>query len=226
MPKKINLNTDFLDEDNGTSKKEDFSGFEEAFSQFWWKNNNSNKEPSEKNKANKSQNQETLAWTFWKIKNIFFVIIWIIFVIWLFNSPKEKANSNVSSWIPSGSIETNNTKNDEIIVWKYSCTSYYGTEAWKLEPSKLESNRIEMIEKDINSLDEKMTAIQDNINSYSLDEYSQYSIDGYNNMVDEFNALNEQRKEIKRWYDNSIDSYNITVERYNNYLESNCSKRN
>ncbi len=246
--KKINLDTDFLDEDSKASKKEDFSGFEEIFSQFWWKNKwNSNNTNSsyqtlwdDRNLNESSSNKNTkenygFRHVFWGLLTIFVIIA---LSGWLDTNP----TSSISSSVSDSSIEdinftdkdskktaTNNSPSnsneDEVITWQFSCSTYNHDEAGRLSPSGFDKAEIDRKLAELNTMDSWIDEIDGEISSFKLNEKSQYSVNTYNKKIDTYNSLINKRKVKYSEYEKLLDSYNASVDKYNSYLENNCTRR-
>lgn len=136
----------------------------------------------------------------------------IFFVISLVNG----SNTSTSSYSTSNSSSYTTTSNSEesdgnVAVGQYSCTSYHSGQADKLNPTTYEKNRIDTEEVEL-------TRLSNEIDNTSVDEYSEYSVNSYNQKI-----RNYKTKQQK--YNDEIADYNRRIEIYNNYLSVNCTKR-
>ncbi len=201
--KKINLDTDFLDEDEKIPELN----------------------------SNQNQKKETSTTLSWKILKWSFITLWIlIFVIIIFSDNSNiKPNESISDISTSRNndslLEGNSNIDDNIVVWKYSCTKYYSNEADRISPSSFKKTEIDKKLAELNTMDSWIDNLETEINSFKLNKNSQSSIDIYNGKIDRYDSLISKRKVKYSEYENLLDSYNTSVDTYNNYLERNCTKR-
>ena len=224
--KKINLNTDFLDENDETMKKE---AFDEIFSEFfwWWKSKKTNHSTSTNDSSNKDTKKT------YGFKHVFWGLVILVVVIALFGWFDDKSKSanttNNFPWKIDLSIKdtkkTKNSNEDEVIIWQFSCSSYNYDEAWRLSPNSLKKAELDRQLAELNLMDTWIDKIEAEIDSFKLNENSQSSINTYNKKINTYNSLVNKRKVKYTEYKNLLDSYNASVDKYNSFLEKNCTRR-
>lgn len=230
MTKKINIDTNFLDEDEKFINKP--TG--ESLSIFLDTQSNHSNSNSSSNSLNIWNGWHKANWfikLFWFIwRNFFWLFFWFIILVWVFS---ENNNLSSSSNITPNTNYSSNTDNsssissmdDNIETWQYLCAQYYHDEAWKLEPSSFDKSKIDSLAIEIEDMDKKIEDMKSNIDLYQIDNYSQSSIDWYNYKINKYNYYILDRQKKSSEYDNLLNIYNSAVDKYNNYLETNCTKR-
>ncbi len=142
-------------------------------------------------------------------------MIFLCFVAQAFITSSNASSSNYSSTSSSSytspTVTSEATDDDEVIIGQYSCTSYHSDQAGKLSPSTYEKNRLDTEEAEL-------TRLNNEIDNTSVDEYSEYSVNSYNQKIRNY------KTKLQEFNDEIVD-YNSSVEIYNNYLTTNCKKR-
>lgn len=232
MTKRINLNTDFLDEDDAILSKDK------------WKSNNTNeayKSSSEGDNFNqKSSNKDTKkTYGFW---HVFWGLVILVVVIALFGWFDDKPKPTSTSTPPNYKIDfstkdtkktttttasntASNSNEDEVITWQFSCSTYNHNEAGRLSPSTVKKSELDTKEAELNSMDSWIDKIEAEIDSFKLNESSQSSVNTYNKKIETYNSLVNKRKTKYTEYKKLLDSYNASVDKYNSFLEKNCTRR-
>jgi peptidoglycan hydrolase CwlO-like protein len=196
--KHLDVNLDFLDEDN-TSKKKAFSHKPKI--------------------ANQEISAEKYNW-----KTLLIIIGFVLFFGWLMFAEDTSNNNNNNNNTRTQSYSTSEKlNNDSVVVGEYTCSRYHYDKAVALNPDESESQ----MTSDQNSLEYRVNEIdrlQNDMENYYVNEYSsQYEIDQYNEMVAEYNSkLGSYNRDVDK-FDSRIDSYNDQSEKHNNYLKSNCT---
>lgn len=124
-------------------------------------------------------------------------------ILILITSTTEKTTTN------SSNKKTDTTPvNDSVTVWRYTCSSSNSIYLESIEPK----------DPGLKQLSDEVDSLQSALDNTYVDEYSQSSVDSYNKKVNALNAKIES-------YKSKQTTYNIAVDKYNNYLERNCTKR-
>ncbi len=146
-----------------------------------------------------------------KIQLIIFFVSMFLVIILAINSREDLSKNAKTS--PSSNTTTSNSKelDDNVVVGQYSCTSYHSGQAGKLNPSTYEKNRLDTEEAEL-------TRLNNEIDNTSVDEYSEYSVNSYNQKIRNYKTKLQK-------FNDEIGDYNSRVEIYNNYLTTNCKKR-
>lgn len=148
-----------------------------------------------------------------------FAVVGVIILIGVLGGDSDTGTSNTNN----ASGRASQYDNEMIQTGEYSCSRYHHDRAGELEPTSSEEaiidSNTDQLQLESKNLDSEGYAID---NMY-VDQYSQWSIDQYNNRVDNFNAELESYQRRASAHERSIDNYNARVEAYNNYLISNCT---
>ena len=167
-------------------------------------------------------------------RNIFVIGGIIIVGGWIFlNSNGGKAPNMGGSYMPQTpkSISTNSPKEttsaneDNVIVGKYSCTNYHYSRADDIKPSTFTEQQLIKLKMALDSDSQKLELIKRRIDSISVDNTNQVSIDNFNAKVDSYNLKLQLYKSSQAEYNDKVDNFNFAVNNYNNYLLTNCTKR-
>lgn len=111
-----------------------------------------------------------------------------------------------------------------MMVGEYRCSILHYNKAGELEPSKIEEATLDSERVLLENRSDSLDSLQIVIKNMHVDEYSQWSIDNYNNKINDYNArLILYQNDVEK-LENKIDNYNRRVKIYNNYLTNNCTK--
>lgn len=232
--KKINLDTDFLDEDDDLLSKNKWNSNKNDYSyRSLWDKEDVNQKSSNKD-AKKT----------YGFGHVFGGLVIIVVVIALFGWFDDKPKPTITPTnykIDTGKIDfstkdtkktttttsksTSNSNEDDVITGQFSCSSYNHDEAGRLSPSTFDKAEIDRKLAELNTMDSWIDDIEGEINSFRLNKSSQYSVNTYNGKIDTYNSLISKRKAKYSEYENLLDSYNASVDKYNSFLEKNCTRR-
>ena len=98
--------------------------------------------------------------------------------------------------------------NDSVTVWRYTCSSSNSIYLKSIEP----------VDPWLKQLSDEVDSLQSALDNTYVDQYSQSSVNSYNKKVKALNAKIESYKVKQTTYNNAVD-------KYNSYLEKNCTKR-
>jgi len=152
-----------------------------------------------------------------------------LFFVWLVSSDDGSSKTNTGSinYNPPAINQTINYANSEdntVIVGQYRCLIHHANKADELNPSNLVGQQIDSEQQRLDNLTTQIQNLADEIQWTYIDEYSQYSVNKYNDLVDNYNTMLEMYQRDADALDIKINQYNIKVDKYNNYLETNCTK--
>ena len=142
-----------------------------------------------------------------------------IIVVWAAFSDDSPSNE-------SSSAATNTSQSDMVIVGNYSCSSYYSRQADLLKPSDYQSNQLDIESADLKRRKDSIEVSSDQIDNMNVDDTDQESLDSYNRAVAKHNATLDTLKSDFRAHDVKATEFNVKVDKYNDYLDANCTKRN
>lgn len=142
-------------------------------------------------------------------------------VVIIIGAISDSGSSNKTS-----SSATNSSQSDSVIVGNYSCSSYYSGQADSLKPSDLESSQLDTESADLQRRKDAIKISSDRIDNMYVDNTDQESLDSYNQAVAEHNATLDTLKSDLKAHDAKVAGYNARIDKYNNYLDANCTKRN
>jgi hypothetical protein len=201
---KINFDTDFLDQ-NAKEKPKEKPKSSDSKDPNWVFHNGSN---GGENPASGEKESRGKLWL-WAIG----IVIAIGIISSLGSSGSTTSSTPTPNNLISGSGQT------------YRCSSYAYDKATSMEPSSLTQTQINS---ESNALDIRTNSLNvegRRIDNMYVDEYDQYSIDSYNEVVA---AYNQKRNRLKIDIDNwnaKNNAFNIQIDKYNNYLDANCTKQ-
>ncbi len=142
----------------------------------------------------------------------------------------SSVSSSGGTTSPTSTIPVANTTTDQTYKFTdengkvYYCSVSNNARATELEPTDFEKSSIESDQASVAQKENELNRLQSEIDSMYVNEYSsQFLINRYNDLVDEYNL---KHSTYERQFDNldtKIDSYNQKVETYNNFLRNNCS---
>lgn len=128
-------------------------------------------------------------------------------------------------WISSSDSTTTDDTTKNVSVGKYTCTEYHGKQADLLSPKKSE-NEIDNERTSMEKRSDELDRLKNEMGLSGVDENSsQYEINQFNILVDEYNSKLNSFKRDTASFQETIDDYNAKISAYNNYLEKNCSKK-
>ncbi|MBU0570054.1 hypothetical protein KKB40_04740 [Patescibacteria group bacterium] len=156
------------------------------------------------------------------ICGVSFFLAWI-FVGWvIFSDNNSTSNTNIGNYTPP-SVNQALSNNDMVMIGEYRCSRYNYDKAVALAPSESE----QQINTDRNALEyryNELVRLKKEIDSsYVNEDLSQYEINQYNAMVNEYNSKLASYKRDGISFDSRVDTYNAQIEARNNYLRNNCT---
>lgn len=159
-------------------------------------------------------------------KNILIIGGIVLFVGWLiFSDDGSSSSSTTNTYTPPAQTSNYNTNDDSVMVGEYSCSRYHYNQAVALDPDETEQ-QIDSARSALEYRTNRLETLKNEIdNSYVNDYSAQWEIDEYNEKVDEYNSLLPAYKRDLASLDSRIDTYNAQIQRHNNYLVANCTKR-
>lgn len=142
-----------------------------------------------------------------------------IIIVWAAISDNGSSNKTPSS-------TTGSSQSDSVIVGNYSCSSYDSRQADSLKPSDFESSQLDAESADLKRRKDAIKESSDRIDNMYVDNTDQESLDSYNQAVAAHNATLDTLKNDLKDHDARVAKYNAQIDKYNNYLDANCTKRN
>lgn len=200
----LNIDLDFLDkkEPVRVAKKTD-NGSEEA-------SNSSHVSPSGRR---------------WNWKNILIISGVVLFFGWIIFSDDGSSSGSTNTYTSPTQTSNYNSNDDSVMVGEYSCSRYHYNQALALDPDETEQ-QIESAQSALEYRTRRLESLKNEIDNSYVNEYSsQWEIDDYNEKVDEYNSLLPAYKRDLANLDSRIDTYNAQIQKHNNYLVANCTKR-
>lgn len=147
----------------------------------------------------------------------------VIFFGWvIFSEDSSTTNTNTGSYATPNVTQTS-SNSDTVVVGEYTCSRYHYNQAVALDPDETESQMTaaqNALEYRANALERLQNEIE---SSYVNDYSSQWEIDQYNEMVDEYNSKLPAYKRDAASLDSRVDRYNAQIATHNNYLKNNCT---
>lgn len=148
------------------------------------------------------------------------VVFGILLVIGAMDDSSTSTNTTYTPPTPTPSAQNQNS-----LVFggqTFSCSDYHYDKAMALQPDAILSAQIDSesdaLDARVNSLNLELARIE----GMYVDEYSQYSIDTYNNAVDSYDLKKDRlQTEIDSWNLKNT-SFNKKIDTYNDYLDTNC----
>lgn len=171
-------------------------------------------------KQTTASNQTPVSPTKYNWKNILIVGGLVLFFGWaLFSGSSD--DSGTTSTTPSSTSGDNSFVSETGQMFRCSDSNYSRALALKPDTANAAS-----INAESDALDTRIAArdaMKDLIDDTYVDEYDDYSVDSYNEMVDDYNTRNNRLKvDIQNWNDKN-DSLNVQIDTFNNFLDSNCT---
>lgn len=156
-------------------------------------------------------------------KNIMIIGGIVLFIGWaMFGSDEGSSSNSTNTYTPPSNY---NTSNDNVMVGEYNCPRSHYNQAVALDPDETEQE-IESAQSALEYRTNRLENLQSEIDNSHVNDYSaQWEIDEYNEKVDEYNSLLPAYKRDLASVDSRIDTYNAQIQRHNNYLIANCTKR-
>ena len=170
----------------------------------------------------KPLNNETKAVSKYKFnwRNIL-IIIAIIGGLCIWGSMSDK-NSNSRPYQKTYTPPASST-GDTVTNGQFRCSSYDSHQADALAP--VNETAVQKETDELNQRAQQLEALKTRINTSSIDQSSlQYLIDGYNGMIDSFNAQLTTFKADSAAHQRKVDMFNAQVEAHNNYLITHCTR--
>lgn len=197
----IDIDLDFLDRKSSPQREEKSGGYQEK---------TPHKRPGKK-----------LSEYNWK--KILLIGGVILFFGWIiFSEDNSTSNTNTGSYTPSSATQMS-PNNDSVVIGEYTCSRYHYNQAVALDPDESEA-QITAAENALEYRANELERLQSEIESSYVNEYSsQYKINQYNAMVDEYNSKLFSYKRDAISLDSRIDKYNAQIAKHNNYLKNNCT---
>lgn len=191
--KHLDINLDFLDEEDTSKKK--VSGHKPKI-------------------ANQESGVKKYNW-----KTILIIVGVVLFFGWaIFSEDSSTNNTNTQSY-----TTTDKSSNDFVVIGEYTCSRYHYDKAVALNPDESES-QITSAQNSLEYRANEIDRLQNEIENSYVNEYSsQYAIDQYNEMVNEYNSKLASYNRDATNLDSRIDRYNEQIAKHNNYLTSNCT---
>jgi len=153
-------------------------------------------------------------------KNILIISGVVLFFGWVILS----ASNNSTSLSTSNSSYAPPTPNENSVSnGQYSCSSYQSSQADSLKP-KITLADLDWAEQDLITRSNALDALAAKIDNTYVDESNQYSLNMYNQLVNEHNTKLETLKKDIQTYERKLNQFNLQTDTYNNYLDANCTK--
>jgi len=157
-------------------------------------------------------------------KNILIIGGVVLFFGWVIFSD-DSSSSSTNTYTPPAQTSNYNSDDDTVMVGEYSCSRYHYNQAVALDPDETEQ-QIDSAQSALEYRTNRLENLKSEIdNSYVNDYSAQWEINEYNEKVDEYNSLLPAYKRDLANIDSRIDTYNAQIQRHNNYLVANCTKR-
>ncbi|MFA4814763.1 MAG: hypothetical protein WC868_05700 [Bacteroidales bacterium] len=150
------------------------------------------------------------------------LLIWaavIAFFIWAGSLPDNKSSSSVNS-----NSSTYSNEDDDSNGQYYNCSSYNSRKSDELKPTFTKHE----LETESKSLEIRAEAIQQSateIDNTHIDENDEVAVALFNAAVNAHNFKLEAYKRDAQLYDEKVNKFSLQVDAYNNYLQTNCTKR-
>jgi hypothetical protein len=158
-------------------------------------------------------------------KNILIIGGIVLFIGWLMFSDGDSSSNSTNTYTPPAQSSNYNSDGDSVMVGEYSCSRYHYNQAVALNPDETKQ-QIESAQSALQYRTTRLENLKDEIDNSYVNEYSsQWEIDDYNEKVDEYNSLLPAYKRDVASLDARIDTYNAQIQKHNNYLVANCTKR-
>jgi hypothetical protein len=158
-------------------------------------------------------------------KNILIIGGIILFIGWAMFSSDDGSSSNSTTNTNTAPASSQISNGDELMIGQYSCSRYHYDQAVALDPDETEQ-QIENARIAIETRTNVLERIKKQIDSSYVNDYSdQWEIDQYNELVDDYNSKLPAYKRDLADLDTRIDRYNAQIQKHNNYLVANCTKR-
>lgn len=156
---------------------------------------------------------------------VFWGIVAIVIIASMFsqNNYKKKTNDTPTNPTPQRSAPPP-AADDVITNGQYRCSRYNHNRAQELEPTIFEKQDIERQQNILNNERQDVEVLKNQIETMHVDRYSQESIDSYNMLVNKYNIRLEEFNINVNALQKKIDNYNSKVNIYNNYMMANCRK--
>jgi hypothetical protein len=148
-----------------------------------------------------------------------FAVVGVLIFIGALSDDSSTSTSNTSGT----SVTASQNDDDLIQTGEYMCSRYHHGKAGELEPSNSEEAALDSKTNQLQAESDSLDSERYEIENMYVDQYSQWSIDQYNNRIDNFNTDLESYQFRAQMHDRSIDNYNARVQTYNNYLIANCT---
>ncbi|MFZ2187798.1 MAG: hypothetical protein WAV46_04205 [Candidatus Moraniibacteriota bacterium] len=157
-------------------------------------------------------------------KNILIIGGVILFFGWALFSDDSSSSNTTNNTSPS-TVSTTSTTGNDVIVGQYSCSRDHSNQADILNPDENES-QIALAQNTLENQTNELERLKREIDGSNVNEYSsQYQINQYNAAVDAYNSKLPAYKRAVADTNTRIDRYNAQVQKRNNYLAANCTKR-
>lgn len=124
------------------------------------------------------------------------------------------------------SSSSSNSQTDSVSVGNYHCSSYNKSQADALNPTDVESRQLDAETQNLKDRAAAIKVSSDQIDSMTVDNTDQDSLDYYNQQVNIHNAKLDTYKTDAASHEAKIANYNTRVEKYNNYLDAHCTRDN
>jgi len=144
----------------------------------------------------------------------------ILFFGWAIFSGSNDSTSN-STYTPSTGSNFNNLLSDGGQTFRCSDSNY--NKAMQLKPN---TSLGAQLAKESDALDAQIAANAEEgaaIEGMYVNEYSQYSIDNYNNRVNRYNAERQRLINAVNSWQTKSDAFDRSIDTYNNFLDTNCT---
>jgi hypothetical protein len=158
-------------------------------------------------------------------KNILIIGGVMLFLGWIIfsdNGSSSNSTSNTNTYTDPASSQASN---NDLMIGQYSCSRYHYDQVVALDPDETEQ-QVENARIALETRSNALERIKNQIDSSYVNDYSdQWEIDQYNELVDEYNSKLPAYKRDSAALDARIDRYNTQIQKHNNYLTANCTKK-
>ena len=156
----------------------------------------------------------------------------VLFIGWaIFSDDSGSSSSTTNTYTPPTNIYTppasgqTSNSDDSVIIGDYSCSRYHYNQAVALNPDESEA-QMTAAQNALMYRGNALERLQNEMATSDVSENSsQWELDQYNEMVDDYNSKLPAYNLDVASLDSRIDRYNTQIEAHNNYLRNNCSPK-
>ena len=149
----------------------------------------------------------------------------VLFIGWaIFSDDSGSSSSTTNTYTPPASGQTSNS-DDSVIIGDYRCSRYHYNQAVALDPDETEA-QITAVRNALKYRSNALEQLGNDIDNSDVSENSsQWELDQYNEMVNDYNSKLPAYNRDVASLDSRIDRYNTQIEAHNNYLRNNCTPK-